>query len=167
MHNSAISLAPAAKTNRRRIHAALLLAFFGIMGALVAAPAMAAMEVFVSIPPQKWLSDRIGEGLVTTHVLVEKGQDPHTYEPTPRQITALSKAKLYFTLDLEFEEQIVPRLKKTVPTLHIIDTADSIAKIAMTEEEHDEAGKDEHALPMPLSITFIMKDLIPTSGSRP
>lgn len=145
MHNSAISLAPAAKTNRRRIHAALLLAFFWLMGALVAAPAMAAMEVFVSIPPQKWLSDRIGEGLVTTHVLVEKGQDPHTYEPTPRQITALSRAKLYFTLDLEFEEQIVPRLEKTVPTLHIIDTADAIAKIAMTEEEHDEAGKDEHA----------------------
>lgn len=145
MHNSAISLAPTAKTNWRWVHAALLLAFFWFIGAFVAAPAVAAMEVFVSIPPQKWLSDRIGEGLVTTHVLVEKGQDPHTYEPTPRQIMALSKAKLYFTLDLEFEDQIVPRLKKTVPTLHIIDTADSIAKISMTEDGHDKTGKDEHA----------------------
>lgn len=145
MHNSAISLTPTAKTNWRWVHAALLLAFFWFIGAFVAAPAVAAMEVFVSIPPQKWLSDRIGEGLVTTHVLVEKGQDPHTYEPTPRQIMALSKAKLYFTLDLEFEEQIVPRLEKTVPTLHIIDTADSIAKISMTEDGHDKAGKDEHA----------------------
>jgi len=119
-------------------------AFWCLTGALYAAPA-SAMEVFVSIPPQKWLSDRVGEGLVTTHVLVEKGQDPHTYEPTPRQIAALSKAKLYFTLDLEFEEQIVPRLAKTVPTLHIIDTADSIAKIAMTEEGHEESEHDEHA----------------------
>lgn len=144
MRNSEISLAPAAKINRRWIYAALLLAFFWLMSPLMAAPAVAAMEVFVSIPPQKWLSDQIGEGLVTTHVLVEKGQDPHTYEPTPRQITTLSQAKLYFTLDLEFEEQIVPRLAKTVPTLRIIDTADSIAKIAMTEEEHEEAGEVEH-----------------------
>jgi len=145
MHNSAISLAPAAKINRRRIHAALLLAFFWFMGAFVAAPAMAAMEVFVSIPPQKWLSDRIGGELVTTHVLVGSGQDPHTYEPTPRQISTLSRARLYFTLDLEFEKQIVPRLEKTVPTLRIIDTADGISKIAMTEDGHGESEHDEHA----------------------
>jgi zinc transport system substrate-binding protein len=104
----------------------------------------APMEVFVSIPPQKWLSDQIGGTLVTTHVLVNKGQDPHTYEPTPKQITALSQAKLYFTLDLEFEEQIIPKLEQTVPSLHIIDTADSIPKIAMTEHEHDEHGHNDH-----------------------
>ncbi|MFH2121883.1 MAG: zinc ABC transporter substrate-binding protein [Pseudomonadota bacterium] len=102
------------------------------------------MEVFVSIPPQKWLSDQIGGALVTTHVLVDKGQDPHTYEPTPKQITALSRAKLYFTLDLEFEGQIIPKLEQTIPSLHIIDTADSIPKIAMTEHEHDEHGHNDH-----------------------
>jgi zinc transport system substrate-binding protein len=116
-----------------------LLAMFSI---LHAAPACA-MEVFVSIPPQKWLSDKIGGQHVTTHVLVEKGQDPHNYEPTPRQLTDLSRAKLYFTLDLEFEAQIVPRLEKTVPTLRLIDTADAIAKIPMVEDDHaTEPGHD-------------------------
>lgn len=116
-----------------------LLAMFSV---LYAAPACA-MEVFVSIPPQKWLSDRIGGDLITTHVLVEKGQDPHNYEPTPRQLTDLSRAKLYFTLDLEFEAQIVPRLEKTVPTLRLIDTADAIAKIPMVEDDHaKEPGHD-------------------------
>jgi len=104
----------------------------------------APMEVFVSISPQKWVSDHVGGSLVVTHVLVGKGQDPHTYEPTPRQIAALSRAKMYFTLDLEFEEQIIPRLEKTVPTLHMIDTADAIPKIAMTAHEHDKPGHDEH-----------------------
>lgn len=100
------------------------------------------MEIFVSIPPQKWLSDKLGGPLVTTHVLVGKGQDPHTYEPTPRQITALSHARIYFTLDLEFEEQILPKLKKNAPGLRLIDTADAIPKIAMTG--HDEHGQDDH-----------------------
>jgi len=121
-----------------------LLAMFSI---LHAAPACA-MDVFVSIPPQKWLSDKIGGKLVTTHVLVEKGQDPHSYEPSPRQLTDLSRAQLYFTLDLEFEAQIVPRLEKTVPTLRIIDTADAIVKIPMIEEEHAEGhghGAEKHA----------------------
>lgn len=117
-----------------------LLAMFSI---LHAAPACA-MEVFVSIPPQKWLSDKIGGKLVTTHVLVEKGQSPHNYEPTPRQITDLSRAKLYFTLDLEFETQIVPRLEKTVPTLRLIDTADAITKIPMVEEAHAEEPGHGH-----------------------
>ncbi len=101
----------------------------------------APMEVFVSIPPQKWLSDQLGGPLVITHVLVDKGQDPHTYEPTPRQLTALSRAKIYFALDLEFEGQIIPKLRKTVPTLQFVDTADSIAKIEMTGHGHDEDGQ--------------------------
>ena len=118
----------------------LIFSLFCITSMAFSAP----MEVFVSIPPQKWLSDQIGGTLVTTHVLVDKGQDPHTYEPTPKQITALSQAKLYFTLDLEFEGQIIPKLEQTVPSLHMIDTADSIPKIAMTEHEHDEHGHNDH-----------------------
>ncbi|MBU0664022.1 MAG: zinc ABC transporter substrate-binding protein [Proteobacteria bacterium] len=111
----------------------LLFSLFCLTSMAFSAP----MEIFVSIPPQKWICDKLGGTLVTTHVLVGKGQDPHTYEPTPRQLTSLSRAKLYFTLDLEFEGQIIPKLKKTVPTLHFVDTADSIAKIAMTGEGHD------------------------------
>jgi len=133
-------LPPAQTTGRRLFPFLFGLSFFwvlAILSILHAGPACA-MEVFVSIPPQKWLSDKIGGKLVTTHVLVEKGQSPHNYEPTPRQITDLSRAKLYFTLDLEFEAQIVPRLEKTVPTLRLIDTADAIVKIPMIEEEHAE-----------------------------
>ncbi|MEK6201274.1 MAG: zinc ABC transporter substrate-binding protein [Desulfobulbaceae bacterium] len=100
----------------------------------------APMEVFVSIPPKKWLSDKLGGSLVTTHVLVGKGQDPHTYEPTPRQLTALSRAQLYFTLDLEFEGQVIPKLKKTVHTLHFVDTAGAIPRIGMSGHGH---GHDE------------------------
>jgi zinc transport system substrate-binding protein len=133
------------------------------------------LKIFVSVPPQKWISDKIGGALVTTEVLVNKGQDPHTYEPTPKQLTTLSQAQLYFTLDLEFEKQIIPKLEQTVPTLRIIDTADSIPKIAMTEHEHDEPkpgnqvhankehqhdeGLDPHVWLSPLNLKIMAADM--------
>ncbi len=90
--------------------------------------AFAALDVFVSIPPQKWLCDRLGGELVTTHVLVGKGQDPHTFEPTPRQITTLFQSQLYFSLDLEFEEQVVGKIQKGATELRVVDTATGVQK---------------------------------------
>ncbi len=124
----------------------VLVVLFSFISPALSAP----LEVFVSIPPQKWLSDQLGGPLVITRVLVGKGQDPHTYEPTPQQLTALSQAKIYFTLDLEFEEQILPKVKKTVPNLHLINAADAIPKIAMTkqgraEPAHDTPDQGAHA----------------------
>lgn len=134
------------------------------------------LQIFVSIPPQKWLSDQIGGEHVSTDVLVSQGQDPHTYEPTPKQITALSQAKIYFTLDLEFEKRIIPKLEKTVPSLHIIDLAASIAKIEITDQGHDEEpghnpdghpdkeadrheGLDPHVWLSPLNLQIMAADM--------
>lgn len=51
----------------------LILAF---LLALTSTAMTAPLQVAVSIPPQKWLSDQIGgEGVITT-VLVARGQDP-------------------------------------------------------------------------------------------
>ena len=122
------------------LSAAVLL--FALISLTASVCSSAPMEIFVSISPQKWLSDQLGHDRVTTHILVGQGQDPHTYEPTPKQLTTLSRATLYFTLDLEFEKQIVPILQKTVPNLHLIDTAGAIPKIAMTNHEHKEPGDD-------------------------
>lgn len=109
-----------------------------------ARPAAAEVNVFVSIPPQKWLVDQIGQQLVHTDVLVPQGQDPHIFEPTPKLITALSKSDLYFTIDLEFEEQLLKRIGKNRGNLRIIDTVDAIARIPMTEHQHDEKDAGGH-----------------------
>ena len=67
-------------------------------------------EVFVSVPPQKWLCEQLGDGLVKVHLLVEKGQDPHGFEPAPRKIQTLSESRLLFTAGLEFEGELTRRL---------------------------------------------------------
>jgi len=125
---------------KNSLSAAVML--FALISLTASVCSSAPMEIFVSISPQKWLSDQLGHDRVITHILVGKGQDPHTYEPTPKQITTLSRATLYFTLDLEFEKQIVPILQKTMPNLHLIDTAGAIPKIDMTSHEHQKPGQE-------------------------
>ncbi len=102
------------------------------------------MDIFVSIAPQKWLADNLGGELLTTRVLIDEGQDPHTFEPTPRLMTKISRAQLYFTLDMEFEHQLVNKLKSSVTNLTFIDSSRHVKKIPiedtlenMTEHVHN------------------------------
>lgn len=110
--------------------------------ALASAANATPLEVFVSIPPQKWLSEMIGGELVATGVLVARGQDPHTFEPTPRQISSLARSRIYFTMGMEFEEQITHKLEGAISTMAMIDTTATIDKIAVSLPGH--AGEDHH-----------------------
>lgn len=129
----------------------LFFAFCGVM-LLGAQQAKAAVEVFVSISPQKWLSDRIGGQHLATGVLIQKGQDPHTFEPTPRQVEALTRSQLYFTIGLEFEEQIIAKILQSSAKLQIVDSTAGLEKMAMVEHghhgeegtHHEDPGKEEH-----------------------
>lgn len=112
----------------------LVLAF---LLALTSTAMTAPLQVSVSIPPQKWLSDQIGGDHVITTVLVARGQDPHTFEPTPRQIAAISRSKIYFTIGMEFEQQITQRLDAAVAGLTLIDTTTSIGRITIGEHGPD------------------------------
>lgn len=62
------------------------------------------ITVFVSIPPQKFLVERVGGDLVNVQVMLKPGYSPETYDPAPRQITLLSKAEIYFRIGVPFED---------------------------------------------------------------
>lgn len=102
-----------------------------------------AMEVFVSIPPQKWLVDKVGGELVNTTILVKEGQDPHTFEPSPRQLAALSRAEIWFTMNMEFEQQLVRKVAAVAPGLRIVDITSRVERIAMAASDH-EHDKEHH-----------------------
>lgn len=111
-----------------------------------AAGVSAAVEVFVSIAPQKWLVESVGKDLVHVEMLVKEGQNPHTFEPTPRQVAALSKAGIWFTLDMEFEQQLVRKVRAVAPGLRIVDMSRRVEKMAMVAEDHEHDGEttDHH-----------------------
>ncbi|MEJ2689310.1 MAG: zinc ABC transporter substrate-binding protein [Deltaproteobacteria bacterium] len=100
------------------------------------------MDVFVSIAPQQFLVDQIGGPLVKSHLLVDKGQDPHSFEPTPRRLVELGRARLYFTVGLDFERQLTARLGKSYTGLRFVAMDKGIDKLPM--EEHEEKGEPPH-----------------------
>jgi zinc transport system substrate-binding protein len=112
------------------------------------APAQApdSFSAFVSILPQAGLVERIGGELVEINVLVRPGQDPHLYDPTPRQMVALSEADVYFTVGLPFEERILEKLRSSNPDLFVVRTDLGVSKRALeaTHGLNKNEGHDGH-----------------------
>ena len=119
-----------------------------VLALLWACPAWAdKLPVAVGIEPMKYFVDRIGGDLVETTVMVPAGSDPHTYEPKPSQMRAISSAALYFALGLEFEEAWVPRFQAANPRLKVVRADFGIRKLPMAEHHHhggEGAAHEEH-----------------------
>lgn len=104
------------------------------------------VQVFVTVAPQAFLAEKIGGNAVEVHTLVGTGQDPHTFEPTPRQATALAGAKLFFTVNVPFEKQLLTKIAAGNPRLQIVDSTRGISRLPITEFHHEAADHDEHPL---------------------
>lgn len=100
------------------------------------------IPVFVSIIPQAFFVEKIGGDRVAVEVLVQPGQSPHTYAPTPRQMARLAEARVYFRIGIAFENGLLPKLHTTMPALPIVDTRDGITLEKMTAQ--DEEAEAEH-----------------------
>ncbi len=75
------------------------------------AAAPAKIPVFAGIPPLAWLVQRIGGPWVEVGVLVSPGQNPHVFQPSPRQVVAVKKAALFFKIGMPFESRLVELLQ--------------------------------------------------------
>jgi len=89
---------------------------------LVAPQALAApLRVFVSVVPLRCFVERVGGDRVDVRVLVQPGQSPATYEPTPRQMAALGGADLFFRVGVPFERSWMGRIQSLYPRLPVVD----------------------------------------------
>ncbi|MBU4261871.1 MAG: zinc ABC transporter substrate-binding protein [Proteobacteria bacterium] len=125
------------------------------------------IPVFVSILPQAFFVEKIGGDRVEVEVLVQPGQNPHTYAPTPRQMTRLAEARVYFRIGVVFENAFIPKIKNSLPHLLIVDTRQGIELEKMTghEEDHRDHGEelDPHIWLDPLLVkkqAKIIKDTL-------
>lgn len=130
---------------RRSVGSTLAAVLLGI-----AMPGRAAMEteplrVFVSIPPQRYTVSRLGGERVVVDVLVGPGQNPHTYEPTGRQMAALSEAAAFFRIGASFETTLIPKLEAMPGNRRIVDVRAGIVLRDMTEDCTHNAPCDSHA----------------------
>ncbi|MBF0100543.1 MAG: zinc ABC transporter substrate-binding protein [Desulfobacterales bacterium] len=104
------------------------------------------ISVFVSIVPQHYVVQQISKDLVDIQVMVAPGANPHTYEPKPQQMIAISKAQLYFSIGVSFENVWLSKLVSFNPNLLVIHTDAGITKLPMDSHDHDHhhADKNEH-----------------------
>ena len=101
-------------------------------------------RAFVSIAPQAYFVERIGGERITVDVLVPPAQSPETFEPTPRQMAALSEAEIFFCIGLPFEERLLQKTSMTNARLQIVDTRKGITLRSMDEEINDNHEHGRH-----------------------
>ncbi len=107
----------------RRYFGSALIAIGLLGGAMVSEAAAKSLTAFVSIAPEAYLVEQLGGKHVEVHVLADKGQDPHTFQPTPKQMLALAGANLFFKTGLPFEDRVVEKIKAGHRRLTVIDLA--------------------------------------------
>ena len=128
--------------------ASILTALTILYGFVAGGWAAERVNVFVSIAPQRHFVQQIGKDLVDVQVLVEPGADPHTYEPKPQQMVALSRAALYFAVGIEFEAAKLGKITAMNPRMQVVHTGHGIMKLPMAAHGHPDAedkhGQDRH-----------------------
>lgn len=104
------------------------------------------VDVWVSILPQVEMVKRIGGDVVTVRPLVQPGHSPATYEPTPRQLSALWDADLVFRVGVPFEATLFDKIGDLRPDLRIVNTASGIEMQPIDDHGHHH-GQDERLDP--------------------
>ena len=65
------------------------------------------IQVFTSIEPIAYIARQISGDRAQVDVLMPDNQNPHTFEPTPKQMTQLAIAQLYFKIGIAFEDEVL------------------------------------------------------------
>ncbi|WP_426272484.1 metal ABC transporter solute-binding protein, Zn/Mn family [Exiguobacterium sp. R-17] len=117
-------------------------------------------EIYTSTFATAAIAREIGGNQVNVKMIVPPGADPHSYEPTSKQLTEIAKGDLFLLTGTTLEpysKKIQESLKGTdvrfVETSKDVTLLESDATLHAHEEEghteeehaHEEAGHDDHA----------------------
>jgi zinc transport system substrate-binding protein len=130
----------------------------------------AKVNVVVSIIPQQTFVEKIGGDNVNVTTMVKPGSDPHSYEPKPSQMIAISKADIYFPIKIEFEHAWLDKFKDQNKKMQFVQMTKGVTFIDMPEhgnmeDEHDEHhhhhhGKnDPHTWVSPANVKIMAKNI--------
>ncbi len=132
--------------------AALALLLFFAASCEKSQPPSDKLAVAVTILPQAEFVKEVGGDRVEVTVLVPAGANLHAYEPTPSQITGLSRAGIYVKVGsgIEFELAWMDKLISANKDMLVIDCSRGIQLMEMDHEHegegehHDENNEQEH-----------------------
>jgi zinc transport system substrate-binding protein len=139
---------------------ALLLALSaaaGCTGAENETPDADTLTVIVTIPPQAEFVEAVGGDRVRVVVMVPPGASPHTYEPTPGQLTEVNNAALYAKVGsgIEFERAWMEKIAGLNPGMQIVDCSEGVELIASGQGE----GTDPHIWTSPRNAKVMVENI--------
>jgi len=110
------------------------------------------LKIVTSIAPLAYFIENIGGDRVDVTTLIPPGGNPHTYEPTLRQMNTLSNADLYVKAGsgIEFEIIWMKKMEDLNKNMSLCDASEGISLIETdgheADNEHGEKGEheDEH-----------------------
>lgn len=105
------------------------LIFTAIMGISLAAQA-AEFSVWCGIPPLTSVIRAVGGDRVQAESLMSSTQDPHTWSPTPKAVTGVRDADLFFTVGMPFEQTVAQKIAGMNSGLRVVNTAADLGTAA-------------------------------------
>ena len=111
------------------------------------------LTVYTTVYPLQYFTERIGGDFVDVHSIYPAGADEHSFDPTQKDMIALSDADLFFYIGLGLEG-FVENAQKTLKNEHVemVATAESISQEQLKElhgeEEHHDHEHGHEAWPI-------------------
>lgn len=131
-----------------------------MMGAVAS---YAKVNTVVTIVPQQTFLNKIGGNLINIEVMVLPGSDPHSYEPKPSQMKAISEAELYFAMGIEFEHAWLPKFNAQNQNMRIVFTQRGVDLIKLEKRiyhgDHYHEGVDSHIWTSPRIVKIMAKNM--------
>lgn len=124
--------------------------------------------ITVSIPPFRYFVEAVADTDFVVNVMLPPGADHHSWEPLPKQITALAGSEAFvINGKLGFELAWMRRFREVNPTMKIADLSQVIELIEPVGEEghegHGHEGADPHYWLSPkeaYKIAAAVRDLV-------
>ena len=103
-------------------------------------------RITVTIEPLRYFTEAIAGDCFAVESMVPKGSSPEMYDPSPRQLVALSRSKAYFRVGyVDFEQVWMERLAENAPDMQVFDLSEGVPLIRATEPHgHHGSGVEPH-----------------------
>ncbi|MDL5377102.1 metal ABC transporter solute-binding protein, Zn/Mn family [Exiguobacterium mexicanum] len=108
------------------------------------------LTVYASTFALKSFAKEIGGDRVRVEMVIPPGADPHTYEPTSKQMTDIAEADLFLTVGHDLEPY-VESMEKSLANENVtfVKTAEDVTLLSAEDTVHvhgeDEHSEDEHS----------------------
>lgn len=87
---------------------------------------------------------QVGGEVIDLTIMIGPGQDPHSFEPAARDLTAVTNAHVIFLNGWDLEESLAHDLETIGEDVPVVAISANIAPLAFGEDENEHEEGDEH-----------------------